>query len=144
MVAQLFLAVQSWKNGGRIHTLCEGEIAELLPQTLGKNGQKYHSTDDDCYMKNICYNNILHIRSAGKCIDVGIFWAWKYFDWIIKQLLDEAEYDMTNYADRSINTMIIHNDEVLTPRLVGRTKNVHISDTYHCKELNTRLIIFNV
>ena len=51
---------------------------------------------------------------------------------------------MTNYADRSINTMIIHNDEVLTLRLVGRTKNVHISDTYHCKELNTRLTIFNV
>ena len=56
-------------------------------------------------MKNICYNNILHIRSAGKCIEVGIFWAWEYFDWIIKQLLDEAEYDMSNYADRSINTM---------------------------------------
>ena len=50
---------------------------------------------------------------------------------------------MSNYADRSINTMIIHNDEVPTPRLVGRTKNVHIPDRYHCKELNTRLIIFN-
>ena len=49
---------------------------------------------------------------------------------------------MTNYADRSIHTMIIHNDEVLTPRRVGRTKNVHISDRYHCKELNTRLIFF--
>ena len=51
---------------------------------------------------------------------------------------------MNNYAYRAINTIIIHNDEVLTPRLVGRTKNVHISDRYHCKELNTRLIIFNV
>ena len=49
---------------------------------------------------------------------------------------------MTNHADRAINRIIIQNDEVLTPRLVGRTKNVHISDRYHCKELNTRLIIF--
>ena len=51
---------------------------------------------------------------------------------------------MTNHADRAINIIIIHNDEVFTPRLVGRTKKVHISDRYHCKEENKRLIIFNV
>ena len=66
-----FWQCRAEKGGGTTHTLCEDEIAELLPQTLTKNRQKYHSTDDDCYMKNICKNNILHIRRQGKCLKDG-------------------------------------------------------------------------
>ena len=43
------------ENGRRFHTLRENETVELLPQNLATSGQQYYSTDDNCYLKNICW-----------------------------------------------------------------------------------------
>lgn len=45
------------KNGGKFHTICEEEIAKLLPKSISKTAKILLMTDDNSrYLKNIYKN----------------------------------------------------------------------------------------
>ena len=52
-LAQVWWQCREGENDGRFHPLGEAEIAELLPNKRNGNKQKYRSTNDNCYMKNV-------------------------------------------------------------------------------------------
>ena len=48
----------------KISHLMGDEITALLPQKKSKNRQKYHSTDDNRYIKIICCNRLITVLEA--------------------------------------------------------------------------------
>ena len=52
-LAQVWWQCREGENDGRFHPLGEDEIAELLPKKHNGDKQKYRSTNDNCYMKNV-------------------------------------------------------------------------------------------
>ena len=52
------------KIARKISHVMRDEITALLPQKKSKNRQKYHSTDENRYIKNICCNRLISVLEA--------------------------------------------------------------------------------
>ena len=61
---QLFRRVELEKMARKISHVMRDEITALLPQKQNKNRQKYHSTDENRYIKNICCNRLITVLEA--------------------------------------------------------------------------------
>ena len=61
---QLFRRVELEKMARKISHVMRDEITALLPQKKSKNRQKYHSTDDNRYIKIICCNRLITVLEA--------------------------------------------------------------------------------
>ena len=62
--AAIFGRVEQEKMARKISHVMRDEITALLPQKQSKNRQKYHSTDEKRYIKNICSNRLITVLEA--------------------------------------------------------------------------------
>ena len=61
---QLFRRVELENMARKISHVMRDEITALLRQKQSKNRQKYHSTDENRYIKNICCNILITVLEA--------------------------------------------------------------------------------
>ena len=61
---QLFRRVELEKMSRKISHVMRDEVTALLPQKKSKNRQKYHSTYENRYIKNICCNRLITVLEA--------------------------------------------------------------------------------
>ena len=62
--AAIFGRVELEKMARKISHVMRDEITALLPRKKSKNWQKYHSTDENRYIKNICCNRLITVLEA--------------------------------------------------------------------------------